>query len=326
MIMETLLNLLAVAFGFGLLAGGADMLVRGGSRVARTLGIGPMVIGLTVVAYGTSAPEMMASVVAAVYGNHEITVGNVVGSNIANIGLVLGLTGALVPFNVSFALIRKESLFMVAVTGAFFAMAFWGHFGRAQGVILLLLLVLFNMLTLQWARRAPGKVQKAYEDFEAEKVQDEDGALGRDLALVAAGCLLLFAGGHVVVKGAVFLAAKAGVSESVIGVTLVAMGTSLPEMVTSIVAVRRGEAAICVGNLLGSNLFNILGAIGLSAVISPFGVEASMLRFEFPMLLIFTVAMTLVMLTRGRVTRGEGILLLAGYAAFTAAVLAGFSS
>jgi len=285
-----------------------------------------MVIGLTVVAYGTSAPEMMASLVAAVYGNHEITVGNVVGSNIANIGLVLGLTGALFPFNIPFALIRKESLFMAAVTVLFFAMAFWGPFGRAQGVIFLLLLALFNILTLQWARKSPGKVQKEYEEFEAEVVQEENGVLGRDLALVAAGCLLLFAGGHMVVKGAVLIAAKAGVSESVIGVTLVAVGTSLPEMVTSVVAVRRGEAAICVGNLLGSNLFNILGAIGLSAVISPFGVKVSMLRFEFPMLLIFTVAMTLVMLTRGRVTRGEGILLLAGYAAFTAAVLAGFGS
>lgn len=324
--MEMLLNILAVAFGFGFLMGGADMLVRGGSRVARTLGVGPIVVGLTVVAYGTSAPEMMASLVAAVYGNHEITVGNVVGSNIANIGLVLGLTGALVPFNISFALIRKESLFMVAVTVLFFAMAFWAPFGRAQGVILLLLLLLFNMLTLQWARRSPGKVQKEYEEFEAEKIQGEESALGKDLVVVAAGCLLLLAGGHLVVKGAVFLAARAGVSESVVGVTLVAVGTSLPELVTSVVAVRRGEAAICVGNLLGSNLFNILGAIGLSAVISPFGVEASMLRFEFPMLLIFTVAMALVMLTRGRVTRAEGILLLAGYAAFIAAVLAGVGS
>lgn len=324
--MEMLLNILAVAFGFGFLMGGADMLVRGGSRVARTLGVGPIVVGLTVVAYGTSAPEMMASLVAAVYGNHEITVGNVVGSNIANIGLVLGLTGALVPFNVSFALIRKESLFMVAVTVLFFAMAFWAPFGRAQGVIFLLLLLLFNMLTLQWARRSPGKVQKEYEEFEAEKIQGEESALGKDLVVVAAGCLLLLAGGHLVVKGAVFLAARAGVSESVVGVTLVAVGTSLPELVTSVVAVRRGEAAICVGNLLGSNLFNILGAIGLSAVISPFGVEASMLRFEFPMLLIFTVAMALVMLTRGRVTRAEGILLLAGYAAFIAAVLAGVGS
>jgi cation:H+ antiporter len=324
--MVTLLNVLAVALGFGLLAGGADMLVRGGSRVARTVGVGPMVIGLTVVAYGTSAPEVMASLVAALYGKHEITVGNVVGSNIANIGLVLGFTAALVPFNISFDLVRKESLFMVAVTGLFFAMAVWASFGRAQGVILLLLLALFNVLTLQWARRTPGKVQKEYEEFEADRALDGDGALGRDLVLVAAGCFLLFAGGHLVVKGAVALAALAGVSESVVGVTLVALGTSLPELVTSVIAVRRGETAICVGNLVGSNLFNILGAIGLSAVISPFKVRASMLRFEFPMLLIFTVAMTLALLTRGRVTRAEGLLLLAGYVAFTVAVLAGLGS
>jgi cation:H+ antiporter len=204
---ETFLSVLAVAVGFGLLAAGADLLVRGGSRAAQTLGVGPLVIGLTVVAYGTSAPEMMASLVAALYGNHEITVGNVLGSNVANIGLVLGITAVLVPFDISNALIRKETVFMTAVSALFFAMSAWAEFGRAEGAVLLLLLVLFNVLSVQWARTSPWKIQREYEEYEAKKVQAATVSLGPDLLLIVGGCLLLIVGGHAVVKGAVFLAA-----------------------------------------------------------------------------------------------------------------------
>jgi cation:H+ antiporter len=319
------LSILAVAAGFAGLGVGAELLVRGGSRMAGNLGVSPLVIGLTIVAYGTSAPEMVASLVAAVYGHHEITIGNVLGSNIANIGLVLGSTALLVPFEVSFTLVKREAIFMLSVTVLFFALAFGGSFGRVEGVVFLALLLIFNLVSLRWARRAPRKIQKEYQEFEEELTPESRPSIARDMLLILAGCALLFAGGRAVVGAAVYLAGRAGVSETVMGITLVAVGTSLPELVTSVVAIRRNEAAICVGNLVGSNLFNILGAIGVSAAISPFAVKGSLLRFEFPLLLIFTAAMTLILLTRGRVTRGEGIFLLAGYAAFTAAVIAGFS-
>jgi len=319
------LSILAVAAGFVALAVGAELLVRGGSRAAGSLGVSPLVIGLTIVAYGTSAPEMVASLVAAVYGHHEITVGNVVGSNIANIGLVLGSTALLVPFKVSFTLVKREAIFMLLVTVLFFALAFGGSFGRVEGAVFLALLLIFNLVSLRWARGAPRKIQKEYQEFEGERIPESPPSIAGDMLLILAGCVLLFVGGRAVVGAAVHLAERAGVSETVMGLTLVAVGTSLPELVTSIIAIRRNEAAICVGNLVGSNLFNILGAIGFSAAISPFAVKESLLRFEFPLLLVFTVAMTLILLTRGRVTRGEGIFLLAGYAAFTAAVIAGFS-
>lgn len=317
------MKLVAVAGGFVGLVAGADLLVRGGARAARTLGVSTLVIGMTIVAYGTSAPEMMASLVAAVYRHPEVTVGNVIGSNIANIGLILGFTALSAPFSVGFSSIRREVIFMLGVTLAFSALALRGGFGRGGGLVLLAALAAYNLVALRWARQEEPELRREIAAFEYEATAGKRPSLLRDLSLVVAGLALLIAGGHFLVTGAVDIAKAAGVSETVIGLTLVAVGTSLPELATSVVAALRGEIAISIGNVVGSNIFNLLGAVGVSAVVRPFRTDASLLRFELPALLLFTLAMAALLRTDRRIGRIQGVLLLGGYGAFLAAAFLG---
>ena len=305
-------------FGLGLVAlsFGAEWLVRGASRIAVVLRVSPLVIGLTIVAYGTSTPEMMASVVAAVRGRADITLGNVLGSNIANIGLILGLVALIAPLRVSMRLMRRELPIMVGVTLLFYFLAWRLYFGRFTGVGFLLGLVVFTVLVLRWARREPETIQAEYESYDRAGRRSEHPVLRTSILLAVVGMLVLFAGGDLVVRGAVPLARLMGISDVVIGASLVAVGTSLPELATALVAARRRQADIIIGNLVGSNLFNILGALGLSALIRPVQVAPSLLRFEFLALLLFTGAMAVVLYTGQRVSRAEGGVLLALYVVF----------
>ncbi len=305
-------------FGLGLVAlsFGAEWLVRGASRIAVVLRVSPLVIGLTIVAYGTSTPEMMASVVAAVRDRADITLGNVLGSNIANIGLILGLVALIAPLRVSMRLMRRELPIMVGVTLLFYFLAWRLYFGRFTGVGFLLGLVVFTVLVLRWARREPETIQAEYESYDRAGRRSEHPVLRTSILLAVGGMLVLFAGGDLVVRGAVPLARLMGISDIVIGASLVAVGTSLPELATALVAARRRQADIIIGNLVGSNLFNILGALGLSALIRPVQVAPSLLRFEFLALLLFTGAMAVVLYTGQRVSRAEGGVLLASYVVF----------
>lgn len=312
--------LAAAAAGFAGLTFGAEILVRGGAGAARTLGLSTMAIGLTIVAYGTSAPELAASLIAALSGHPDVTLGNVIGSNIANIGLILGTTAVVVPFTVHVRALRKELVFMLAVTALFLAIAVTGSFGRVGGVVLLAVLVGFNVVSLRWSRKEPPEVVKEVAAFEWEMTAPSPRPLVRDLTLAAVGLVLLAAGGHSLILGAVVLARKAGLSETVIGLTLVAVGTSLPELATSLIAALRGEIAISIGNLVGSNLFNILGAVGISAAARPLQVSRDLLTFEMPALAVFTIAMALLLGWNRRVRRAHGFMLLAGYAIFMAMV------
>lgn len=305
-------------FGLGLVAlsFGAEWLVRGASRIAVALRVSPLVIGLTIVAYGTSTPEMMASVVAAVRGRADITLGNVLGSNIANVGLILGLVALIAPLRVSMRLMRRELPIMVGVTLLFYFLAWRLYFGRFTGVGFLLGLVVFTVLVLRWARHEPEEVQAEYESYDWAGRRSERPVLRTSILLAVAGMLVLFAGGDLVVRGAVPLARLMGISDVVIGASLVAVGTSLPELATALVAARRRQADIIIGNLVGSNLFNILGALGLSALIRPVQVAPSLLRFEFLALLLFTGVMAVVLHTGQRVSRAEGGVLLVLYVVF----------
>ena len=300
-----------VGLGFG-----ADWLVQGASRIASTLGVSAMAIGLTVVAYGTSAPEIIASVIAALKGHPEVTMGNVIGSNIANIGLIMGLTALFVPFAVALQLMKRELPFMLLVTAAFFGLAWRGVFDRPTGIAFLAVMMIFTWLSLRWARKESKAVKAEFESYEESEGMRKRAPLGGSIAMTVAGLAVLFLGGHLLVEGAVFVAVQAGISEVIIGLTLVAVGTSLPELATSVVAVRRGEADIMVGNLVGSNLFNILGALAVSAVIRPVPVDPELLKFEFPALMVFTAAMAVMLFTSKRVQRWEGVILLVSYAAF----------
>lgn len=311
-------SLLYVALGLVGLYFGAEWLVRGAARLAAALRVRPLFIGLTVVAFGTSAPEFVVTVVSAVQGKGAVALGNVVGSNIANVGLILAVTALLAPVSVSLKLVNRELAVMVAATLVFYALAWRLEIGRVTGALFLLCLVAFTWLALRWAQRESAEVADEFRAFEQNEGLLERFHLARDVALVVLGLATLVGGGHALVTGAVELARRASISEAVIAVTLVAAGTSLPELACSIVAAVRKEADIVVGNLVGSNLFNILGAVGVSALVRPLEVEAALVRFDFIAMLIFSVAMAVVLRTGNRVSRLEGGVLLAGYSVFVA--------
>lgn len=301
---------LFVLFGLIALLVGADWLVRGAARIASHFGVSRLAIGLTVVAYGTSAPEIVASLVAAVEGHTEVTIGNVVGSNIANIGLILGLAAILTPLATASSVLKRELPFMIAVTLLVHGLAFRLVFDRAVGILFLLLLVTGNLVTFLWARSRDG----------SDSEENQRWSLGSNLAVTAAGLALLLGGAHCLVDGAVTMARALGLSELVVGITLVALGTSLPELATSIVAGLRGESDLIVGNVVGSNIFNLLGALGVSAILRPIEIRRELVGFEFLAMTIFTTLMAVFLLTGRRLTRLEGAVLLVGYCGFIAAI------
>lgn len=299
--------------GLILLYFGADGLVRGAVFLARALRVRPLIIGLTVVALGTSAPELMVCLLAAARKSEALAVGNVVGSNIANIGLVLGLTAVLRPLRVEQGLIRREVPIMLIASFLFYGLAWSGAISRPFGGILFAGLVAFLLYSVRTAKKHPQRGQAQAEGPAELPSPDKSKLKSALLLFFGLGGLLL--GAQLMVGSAVYLARVFGVSEGIIGLSLVAIGTSLPELATSAVAALRKQADISVGNIVGSNLFNILAVTGLTALVQPLSVEHDWLLFQFPVMLLFSVALLLVMLDR-EIRRWEGGLLLAGYSAF----------
>jgi cation:H+ antiporter len=290
---------------------GAEWLVRGASRLAAQFGISSLAIGLTVVAYGTSAPEILASLVAAAAGYPEMTVGNVLGSNIANVGLILGATATLAPLAIASSVLRRELPFMIGFTVLFAWFASRLEIGRGVGLAFIGLLIAFNTLSLRWARG----------DTDLSESPPRPGqSLTRSSVLTMVGLGLLLGGAQLLVGGAVSIARSVGLSEFIIGVTLVAIGTSLPELATSIVAGLRGQTDLVIGAIVGSNVFNILAALGLSAIIQPIPIDPALVRFEFPALIAFTVVTSVFLYTGKRLVRWEGVCLVVGYIGFIALV------
>jgi len=305
-----LLPLLLAVIGLACLIVGADFLVRGGARLARAFNVSPVVIGLTVVAIGTSAPELMVSLGAAWRGSPDLATGNVVGSNLANIGLILGIAGLLRPLPVSLRLLRVEVPILFGATVVFAAMAVDGRLGRLEGGVLLAALCALTGYNIRAARREDPNVVAEF----ANEYGATDG-IGRDLLWVAAGVGLLLGGGDLLVGSAATVARNFGISELIIGLTLLAVGTSLPELATSVVAVLRDEPDIAVGNVVGSNLFNLLAVLGPTAVVQPLAVNDELLRAQVPALLLLTAALWVVLRTGHTVTRWEAGVLLATYLA-----------
>ncbi|MFQ5662844.1 MAG: calcium/sodium antiporter [Terriglobia bacterium] len=308
-------SLLSLLLGLAGLYFGAEWLVRGASRLALALRVRPLFIGLTIVAFGTSMPEMVVCVVAAAQGKTDVALGNVLGSNVANVGLILALSAVLSPVHVASRLAQRELPFMLGVTLAFYALAWRMSFGRLEGLLLLATLVVFTRLSLHWALGEPPPVAAQFESSPQQRLHPRFRYV-RELTLVTIGLAVLVGGGHLLVRAAADLARYAGISELVIAATLVAVGSSLPELATSIVAALRHEAGLLVGNLVGSNLFNILGALGVSALIRPVKVDASLLSFEFVALLFFSAAMALFLRSGHRMSRSEGAVLLVLYVGF----------
>ncbi len=305
---------------------GAEWLVKGSSKLSRDLGIKPIVIGLTVVAFGTSSPELAVSLTASIKGSNDIALGTIIGSNIANIGLILGISAIVLPLQVERIIMKRELLLMIAISFGLFLMAvFDGKIGRVDGLILFTGIIFFISYqvynTINSKRKSGNSTDNADGKTCITESTDKQSPAGRKYLLfnilyILIGLTCLLIGSHILVKSAIFIAGRLGVSEMVIGLTVVAFGTSVPEMATSVVSVLRKEADICVGNVIGSNIFNILMVIGSVALVRPLNVARETLFFEFPVMLLFSVA--LIPMIRGslRVNRLEGCLLTAGYFVF----------
>jgi len=293
---------------------GAEWLVRGAGGLARAMGVSPLAVGLTVVAYGTSMPELVVSTVAAVGGKSALALGNVVGSNVANIGLILGLTAIIAPPQVQAGLMKRELPIMLGSTAAL-PLALWdGSIGRVEGILLVLGAIWFTRVTLRAVNP-----EGAPRHSESEPPPKES-----RLALVAflvMGLSVLLGGGKLFVDGAVGLARTLGMSERLVGLTVVAVGTSLPELAASLVAALRGQSAIAVGNVLGSNIFNVLLILGVAATAHPVAVPLSSVRLDLIALGAMSIVAAISMRTSRKIQRSEGALLVAGYAAFVLALV-----
>jgi cation:H+ antiporter len=300
---------LLVLAGLALLTVGGESLVRGSSRLASRLGVAPLTIGLTIVAFGTSSPELFVSVGAALSGRGDIAVGNVVGSNIGNIGCILAVCALILPLQVSTRILRVDMPVALLAALAATVVLSDGRLGPAESLLLLAGLVTYTVLTVRAARRE--QTLSVREEF-AAALPAPVGSAGTELALVAGGLLALMLGARLMVDGAVAIASAAGVSDAVIGLTIVAIGTSLPEFSASLVAAIRRQPDIAVGNVVGSNIFNILGILGAAGMAEP--LRAHDLRaLDLGVMVGFTVLLLPFMKTGFRLQRWEGALLLAGY-------------
>ena len=317
--MDTVATILFI-LGLFLLIGGAELLVRGSSRLAAAVGISPLVIGLTVVAFGTSAPELAVTLQATLAGQADIAVGNVVGSNIFNILFILGISALITPLVVSQQLIRLDVPLMIGVSVLTVGMALDRSIDRVEGLILVAGLVTYTVWLIRQSRREHAAVKLEYER-EYGKVKERDTkAILLQILIASAGLALLVLGSRWFVEGGISIARLMGVSELIIGLTLIAAGTSLPEVATSIVAGLRGERDIAVGNVIGSNIFNILGVLGSAAIFAPTGiaVPTAVLSFDLPVMLAVAVACLPIFFHENRIDRWEGGLFLGYYLAYTA--------
>lgn len=317
------MQVLILLLSLGAISAGAELLVRGATVLALRMGISSLFVGLTVVGFGTSSPELGASLFATLEGSNEVSVGNVVGSNAFNIGVILGATALLRPIRVRLSVLRRDLLVaVVAATVPLAAIALGGELPRWLGSAMVAALAVYIVSAYRAGRRASGEEALAAEGVRSTfQVGEVSGRLALlNALLMAVGLALLFLGSRGFVRSAITLAGAVGVPELVIGLTVVSAGTSLPELVTSIVAARRGNPDIAVGNVIGSNIFNVLGILGVCAVVSPQTVPAQVLSVDVPVMLLATLALLPIVRSGGTISRREGSLLLTGYAVYLAAM------
>ncbi|MFH1764974.1 MAG: calcium/sodium antiporter [Gemmatimonadota bacterium] len=304
--------------GFGALYFGADWMVRGAARLQGSLRLSPIVIGLTVVSLGTSAPELIVAVLATLRGNADIAVGNVLGSNLANIGLILGASALVRPLLVAERVGRRDAPIMIVLTLFLYPLIIDLEVGRFDGAVLTLFMGVYLTYVFYRGRKAPKPLISEYAKLAGEVGSGIGGGVFIALGLLVAGTLGLLLGGRAIVGSAIYFSGNFGVSELGIGLTVVAVGTSLPEMATSIMAAVRGQTDIAVGNVIGSNVFNIAGVLGVTSIIKPVAVDPGVLWIELPavvLLSLMVLLVTLSPLTKGqfRIQRWEGALLLVTY-------------
>lgn len=306
-------NILLFMVGLVILGVGADLLIRGSAGLARRFGVPPFVIGFAVVGFGTSAPELAVNLSAACGGSCDMALGNIVGSNIANVGLILGTAALVRPLAVHMRVLRFEVPIAIGAALALWALAAGGDIGRAEGAALLAAFAAVAVLVFRSARREEPDVKQ-----ELSAPVDKPVPAGRAVAASVLGLAGLTGGAHLMVGAAAALARTWGMSDLAIGLTIVAVGTSLPELASSVAAALRRQPDIAVGNVIGSNIFNILLILGVTASVQPVPVPAAALRVDIPVMAALSVALLPIMWGGGRVSRGEGGLLLGLYASYIA--------
>jgi len=314
--------------GLALLLLGADLLVRGASRLALALGLTPIVVGLTVVSIGTSAPELAISVGGALAGTPDLALGNIVGSNIANVLLILGLVALVTPLVVHRQLVWLDVPLMIGASLLVFAMAVDGRIARWEGGVLVAAAIAYILFLVRMARRHPEQVPEDPHLGDGDGDAEARPGTLRQLLLMAAGLALLVAGARLLVQAATAIAGALGLSDLVIGLTVVAVGTSLPEIATSLLSSLRGQRDLAVGNIVGSNIFNLLLVLGGTALVASDGipVAATALRFDLPVMTAVAVACLPIFFVGHCIRRWEGALFVGYYLAYTAYLLMAASS
>lgn len=306
---RTFLDYLYILIGLVGLFFGGEALVRGSVVIARRMSISPLIIGLTVVGFGTSTPELLVSVQAALRGVPDIAVGNIIGSNIANILLILGLTALVWPIRIAAAAVRRDMMFLITSALLLVPLFAVGEIGRGAGLLLVVGLTVY----LVWTFLASGR----------DAMEGDYGAatspVFQSLCWVGFGFAALIFGAQFLVEGSVSVARGFGVSEAFIGLTIVAVGTSLPELATSLIAAFRQQSDIAIGNVIGSNIFNVLGILGVTALIAPIPVSGRFLTFDLPVMIGVSCVLLGLLLTRPRIGRAAGAMMLLGYAAYVLA-------
>ncbi|WP_226481153.1 calcium/sodium antiporter [Natrinema amylolyticum] len=308
MLSGTPLFILLLAAGIVALYGGAELLVAGAGRLALGIGLRATTVGVTVIAFATTAPELFVSTIGALNVSTDIGLGAVVGSNIANIGLVLGVAALIKPLPIADRVMRRHVPTMVLAAILLIGLGANGRIGRLEGAIFLLVLAGFTAVLLYYVNADPAPV--------TENPDAGDGISLRDVALVIGGLVALVVGSRWLVAGGTGLLSALGVSDLVIGLTVLALGTSLPELAASVVGAVRGETEFAIGNVVGSNIYNIFAVLGIVALITPIEIEPATLRFELPIMVAFTVVLVGMMGYGRRLTRIDGAILVAGYVGF----------
>jgi cation:H+ antiporter len=309
------MNFLFLMLGVALLTVGGEALIRGSLAAARRLGVSPLLSGLVIVGFGTSAPELVVSVDAALNQQPDIAIGNVVGSNIGNIFLILGTCALITPLAVRPMALRRDAVTVVAASILFIVLVGGNALGPVNAAILLISLVAY-LVWAYWSERLHASPSAELHKAEAEELSALPKSVVWTVTILITGLVLLIAGSQVLLLGAIGIAEQFGVSEAVIGLTLVAVGTSLPELSISVIAALRRHADVAVGNVLGSNIFNLLGILGVSALLQPLPVHARILQFDQWVMLGSSVLLLVFLYTGRRLSRLEGGVLLVGYGVY----------
>ncbi|SNR22826.1 calcium/sodium antiporter [Halorubrum vacuolatum] len=302
-------ELLLLAAGVILLYLGAESLIKGAADLALAVGLKASTVGVTVVAFATTAPELFVAIVGAATVSTDIGLGAIVGSNIANIGLVLGIAALIRPLDVSETVLRNQVPFMVVAALLLVALGWNGRIGRPEGVVLLVALAGFTLVVIRRIQRTQSGITAAERDAMPD-------ARPRDVGLVVVGLVALVAGSQWLISGGRGLLSAAGFSDLFIGLTVLAIGTSLPELAASVVAAVRDETSFSIGNVVGSNIYNVLAVIGILAILTPIQVSAGVRAFEFPVLVAITVLVVGLMIRGARLSRLDGFVLIVAYGVF----------